>query len=79
MCRRKIQEIICKIGMDKLVHFFCSAFLTIALGHFFHWGIAAGITLALGVAKELSDSYVDKKDLIADALGVLLGALILII
>ena len=65
MLRRLIQ----KIGTDKIAHAAVSAFLTLAL--------------ALGIAKEYLDGRTggsfDKKDLLADALGVLAGTLILII
>lgn len=79
MLREKIQKAVISIGMDKIAHFFVCAFLTLAIGHFLHWGMAAGITLVIGLAKELIDKNIDKKDLVADALGVLLGVLILII
>ena len=79
MLRRLIQ----RIGTDKIAHAAVSAFLTLALGQFVHWVIAAIAALALGIAKEYLDGRTggsfDKKDLLADALGVLAGALILII
>lgn len=70
------QKLIQKVGIDKIAHFFGSAFLALALGRFVHWAIAAGVTLALGVAKELFDGVVDWKDLLADALGVAFGIII---
>ena len=79
MLREEIQKAIIRIGMDKIAHFFACAFLTLAIGHFFHWGIAAGVTLAIGLAKELMDKNIDKYDLLADAAGVLLGLLILLV
>lgn len=79
MCKAFYQKLIQKIGVDKLAHFFGSAFLALALGRFIHWGISAGVVVALGVAKELWDGAFDKKDLLADFLGVLLGAVLLLI
>lgn len=74
-----IQKIVAKIGMDKIAHFFGSAFLVLALGRFVHWAISAGVVIALGAAKELWDGAFDKKDLLADVLGVLLGTVLLLI
>ena len=74
-----LQKIVAKIGMDKIAHFFGSAFLVLALGRFIHWAISACVVLALGVAKELWDGTIDKKDLLADVLGVLLGTVLLLI
>ena len=74
-----MQRIVARIGMDKVAHFAVSAFLTLALGHFIHWAIASCVVLALGVAKELWDGMIDKKDLLADLFGILLGVVIMII
>lgn len=74
-----IQRIVAWVGIDKVAHFAVSAFLTLALGRFIHWAITACVVLALGVAKELLDGTIDKRDLLADALGVLLGVVIMII
>lgn len=74
-----IQKIVAKIGIDKVAHFAVSAFLTLALGRFVHWAISAGVVIALGIAKELWDGAFDKKDLLADVLGVLLGTMLLLI
>ena len=65
--------------MDKVAHFAVSAFLTLALGRFIHWAISACVVLALGLVKELLDGSIDKKDLIADAIGVVAGTLLLIL
>lgn len=74
-----IQKIVAKIGTDKVAHFAVSAFLTLALGRFVHWAITACVVLALGVAKELLDGTIDKRDLLADTLGVALGVVLLLI
>ena len=68
-----IGRTIAKIGMDKIAHFFASAFIVLALALFVHWGIAAAVAILLGVAKELIDGQIDWKDLAADALGVCLS------
>lgn len=73
------QKIVSKIGLDKIAHFFVSAFLTLALGHFFHPAVAAAVTLALGSLKEVLDGKIDWKDLLADGLGTLTGILVLIV
>ena len=74
-----MQRIAARIGMDKVAHFAVSAFLTLALGRFIHLAISAGLVLALGIVKELLDGGIDKGDLLADAIGVLLGVVIMII
>lgn len=79
MCKALYQKLIQKVGIDKVAHFAVSAFLVLALGRFVHWAISAGVVIALGVAKELWDGAFDKKDLLADVLGVLLGTVLLLI
>ena len=74
-----MQRIVTRIGMDKIAHHFGSAFLTLALGHFIHWAIASLIVLALGVAKEIWDGVFNKRDLLADAIGVVIGTIVTII
>lgn len=74
-----MQRIVARIGMDKVAHFAMSAFLTLGLGRFIHWAIASCVVLALGVAKELWDGTFDKRDLFADAIGVVIGTIIAII
>lgn len=79
MCKAFYQKLIQKVGIDKVAHFAVSAFLTLALGRFIHWAISACVVLALGFFKELLDGSIDKKDLIADAIGVVAGTLLLIL
>ena len=83
MCKALYQKLIQKVGIDKVAHFAVSAFITLAFGKFVHWVIAAIAAMALGIAKEYLDGRTggsfDKKDLLADALGMLAGTLILII
>lgn len=74
-----MQRIVTLIGMDKVAHFAVSAFLILALGRFIHLVISVCVVLALGIVKELLDGSIDKRDLLADAIGVLLGVVIMII
>ena len=78
--REFITNLIQKIGLDKIAHFFACAFLTLAFGHLFHWITGALLTACLGVLKEyLIDKTVDWKDLLADGLGILLAVGVLLI
>ena len=76
-------ELIRRIGLDKVAHFAVSAFLCLAFGRFLPFWASALIVTALGVGKELYDAKtggkVDKTDLIADASGIIIATLILII
>lgn len=78
-----IQKIVTKIGIDKVAHFFGSAFLVLAFGLAVHWVIAVLCTALLGIAKELLDkSYggaFDKWDLVADGAGIALSAILLML
>ena len=71
-------KFICKIGLDKLLHFFVGAFIVLATGRFLHWTISVCVGLALGLAKELLDKDFNWKDLLADVIGVAVGAAILL-
>ena len=73
------QKIIAKIGIDKIAHFAVSAFLTLALGRFLPWWVPSAIVTMLGIAKECLDGVIDRRDLLADACGILLGTLVLLI
>lgn len=78
-----IRRIITGIGIDKWAHFFASAFLVLAVSHF--WPFWAGIAVAavLGIAKELYDAKTGGKfefrDLLADLLGVAIATLIVLL
>lgn len=74
-----IQKIVAKIVVDKIAHFAVSAFLVLATGRFIHWAISVCVGLAFGLAKELLDKDFNWKDLLADAVGVAVGAAILLI
>ena len=74
-----MQRIAARIGMDKVAHFFASAFICLALGKFVHWLIAALVSILLGLVKELLDIKFNWKDIVADILGVVLSVIILLI
>ena len=66
-------------GQDGLLHILCSLVLCAVLGAFLPLWAAVLISLAIGVLKELIwDKLLKKgtpewKDILADALGILLG------
>lgn len=71
-----IGRIIARVGIDKVAHFALSAFIAVALGRFIHWAIALVVTFLLGVVKELLDNKFDWKDILADAVGILIATII---
>ena len=79
MCKAFYQKLIQKVGIDKVAHFAVSAFLVLAIGCFVHIAIAAGCVMAIGFAKELIDAKLEWKDLLADALGIVIGVVLLLI
>ena len=78
-----IKSLLQRIGIDKIAHFAVSAFLCLAIGRFLNWWIAVIITAALGIIKELVDKLeggkIDFKDILADAIGVVVGMALLLI
>lgn len=69
-----MNKIINFFGMDKITHFFVCAFITLLLtslgvGIFY----VLLIITCLGLIKEKGDSFFDKKDILANILGYLLG------
>lgn len=65
---------------DKLKHIVVSAIICVALNLFLPWWVAADITFAVGVGKEVYDmvsgnGHPEWKDLLADLLGILIGIL----
>lgn len=65
---------------DKLKHVVVSAIICVALNLFLPWWVAAGITFAIGVGKEVYDMVSGKGcsewgDLLADLVGILIGVL----
>lgn len=75
-----IQNIISKIGADKLLHISVSMVLTLELRRFLPYWQAALIVLSIGVAKEVYDKVSGKgtaewKDIIADCIGIGLGSI----
>jgi hypothetical protein len=86
---KKVIDYIGKIEKDKLLHLICSWILSFAIGiiilmfsEYGHWecaGMGGIAAFCIGVLKETLDEFkggeLDFKDLIADAVGCLLGVL----
>lgn len=84
---RELIQRACNIGGDKWLHLFVSVLLTFIIGEGVYWcsdyplsnaGAVGGVAaLMIGVAKECYDEFaggaIDLADLIADAIGCLLG------
>lgn len=72
-------------GQDGLLHILCSLVLCAVLAAFLPWWAAVLISLAVGFIKELVWDKLLKKgtaewrDIIADAVGILLGVFIIIL
>lgn len=65
---------------DKLKHIAVSAIIAVVLNLILPWWVAAILTLAIGVGKEVYDKVTGKghpewKDLLADLVGILIGIL----
>lgn len=68
------------LAEDKLKHIVASAIIAVVLSLFFPWWVAAGITFAVGVGKEVYDMMSGKGcsewgDLLADVVGIIIGIL----
>lgn len=66
--------------IDKYKHVVVSAIIAVALNLFLPWWVAALITLAIGVGKEVYDKvsgkgFAEWKDIICDIIGILIGIL----
>lgn len=72
-------------GQDGLLPILCSLVLCAVLGAFLPLWAAVLIALAIGIAKELVwDLWLEKgtaewRDIVSDAVGILLGVLIIIL
>ena len=83
---RKIVEYLCRIEGDKYVHLLACLLLSFLLGCislvFIDVWIAPIVaffaTVIAGVAKELTDDHIDRKDLVANVIGTLLGVLLVL-
>lgn len=77
----RVYKVIDWLGRDGVLHVICSAVICSVLGWVLPAWAAAVLAMAVGVGKEVVwDKWMgrgtfDKKDLAADALGVLLGLL----
>lgn len=76
-----IQKIYDYFGQDGLLHIICSSILVGVFDLFLPLWIAVVIAAVIGIAKEvfwdklLKKGTFDKKDLVADALGIVIGCL----
>lgn len=66
--------------IDKYKHIVVSAIIAVVLNLFLPWWVAALITLAIGIGKEVYDKLSGKgcaewEDLVADVVGILIGIL----
>lgn len=67
--------------IDKILHFFISAFMVAIFATFLDIHIAAVLAFCVGISKELFDQFqpgnkFDWLDLLADLIGVLIGVLL---
>lgn len=73
-----IQNIINRIGIDKILHVLVCLVLMLEFQRFLPvWG-ALTIVLAIGIIKEIYDKVSDKgtpdwRDIVADCIGIILG------
>lgn len=79
----KIKEIIVKVGQDKIVHFFISCILMLGFYYFIKWQ-AIWISFGIGIGHEIFKKFTKGTpfswvDILANALGIGFGALIMII
>lgn len=68
------------MGNDGMMHVILSALICAVLNLFLPWELAAMITLAVGIGKELYDRISGKgcsewKDIVCDIVGILIGVL----
>lgn len=69
-----------QIRKDDLLHILCSVIIMTVLGLLLPWWIAALVTLAVGILKELIWDKILKKgtpewrDLLNDIIGIIIGA-----
>lgn len=68
------------MGNDGMAHVILSALICGVLNLFLPWELAAMITLAVGIGKELYDRISGKgcsewKDILCDIVGILIGVL----
>lgn len=76
---KKINELFEMIGFDGCKHIILSSVIVVVVNLFLPTWAAALIALAIGIGKEYYDyrkkGFVEKKDLMCDAIGVLIGIL----
>lgn len=80
-----ITKLLNYFGSDGLLHILCSLVLCALLSAFLPVWAAAGITLAVGIGKELIyDKWLSKgtpqwKDIVADVVGIAAGIVIAVL
>lgn len=75
-----INNIINKVGIDKILHLLVCLSLTLELRRFIDLWIAIVIVLIIAIGKEVYDKLskkgtCDYKDIIADCIGIIIGCL----
>lgn len=75
------EKILNYIGQDGLLHILCSIVLVRVIDNFFPLWVAIIATVVIGLAKELIwDKWLgkgtfDKKDLLCDLIGIIIGCM----
>lgn len=80
MCKAMMNRIYTILPHDKCLHMIVCAVLCGGLKHFVGLLMAILVTLAIGIGKEIWDKTSDRgtadmKDLLADCIGIVIGAL----
>lgn len=75
-----INNIINKVGIDKILHLLVCLSLTLELRRFIDLWIAIVIVFIIAISKEVYDKVskkgmCDYKDIIADCIGIIIGCL----
>lgn len=75
-----INNIINKVGVDKILHLFICLILTLELRRFIDLWIVIIIVFIIAITKEIYDKVskkgtCDYKDIIADCIGIIIGCL----
>lgn len=73
-----IQNIINRIGIDKILHVLVCLVLMLELQRFLPVWLAFAVVMTIGVVKEVYDKVTGKgtpdwKDIVADCIGIILG------
>lgn len=80
-----VKERLCNIESDKYLHFIVCMILTLILMFVFNSStMSIAVVMSIGILKELFDKYImkesfDTSDILADAWGVFVGLVVLIL